>query len=299
MKKWLPSLLFTSLFVFKPLQSQESFFYEFENLFNKKDPWQSIEFRAIAFTASLALNIIPVNIALEEFLNSWNPKNIDVLKNFLTLNIKNYRNDITLKDLLQDPKIYNGANAALLSCLIINSSFTEKFIESNPIDLISKNLIEFSHSIKPLSPFLDQIYERALKILKINSTFLLIIGSNDTVIGFSQDGVENALDSIEVDVPVIEENEFLASLKTLDMPVLVINTANILYKNTNKDSKVYLTIALSTAQNDMMIQMTNRCCMHGKFNNSAVKYSSLQLAFNYPEVYDFASNYYTNKFVNP
>ena len=301
-KKIFHSILLCTIAYQMPLFAGSALIEQSENFFNRDETminhsiWQNNYFRSLAFTACKQIDNIPLADAIKRALQVWDSQNIDKLTKFILINNKT-KPHLPLQDLINLTQTYLIAqNNALFSFLLINNSFTEKLVEKTPIDQLEKALITNASSINSPDPDLNNLISHSITLLNKDPNKMLIMAQDNNLMSISEDDVKEAISSIDVEIPISSTQHFSESLIALGFDTLTINLASYLYNLADLQGKTYLTIAISTGDTKPLTELCNRCALHSNLNSQAIVFATVQVAFDYPLIYDFASNYYINQF---
>lgn len=273
----------------------KNFFYN-DNSISSHSVWQNSYFRSLAFIASMQIDNIPLSEALINALRVWDSKNIDKLTQYILANNKS-KIVLPLNELLNLTDTYLIAqNAAIFSFIIINNSFAENLVEKTSTKDLEYALIKHASSIRSPDLNLNNLLIQSTQLLEKDPNKILILTQEEKLISISKDDAKSAMASIDIEIPLSSNEGFYQSLVALSFDPLTINLASYLYNLAGIQGKTYLMIAISTADNRILTKLCNRCALHSSINNISIMYASVQVAFDYPLIYDFASSYYTNKF---
>lgn len=296
MKKIVKFLLLIGCCQSSLLLSQETFLEKIEIYLKKESIWQNNYFRSLAFTSCLQIGDIPLASALLKSLQGWKKDNINKLENFILQNT-DIKSEANIKLLLDNPQTYiSNPNTVLFSFIIINSQQAESIVENTPIDKLDKKLIEEADKIVSPESQLNFILQQSIKLLDEDSNKVLIMSSGARIVAITNEHVQKAVSSINVQIPIPSNKEFVESLKALGFDHSTIEIASFLFSNAKTDGKTYLTIAVSTGDTQALTELCNRCALHSNLSNAGIIYATMQLAFDYPLIYDFANIYYSNQF---
>jgi hypothetical protein len=289
------TLIFLSLF-HNPIIAELSFWDKIESYFQVNNIWHNPYFRSIAFTGCLEIDNIPLATAIMNNTLSWQQENIDKLTSFLLINTP-IKANANLNELLDAPQTYiSNQNAVFLSFIIINSQKAEAIIENTPLDELEAKMIGEADKIQSLQPSFNQILNSAKALLMKDPKKILINLQNQKIVSISQENIQKAIASINVQVPIPTNEQFSQTIVDMGFDAFTQKMANYLFSNAQDDGKTFLTIAISTLDTKPLVELCNRCALHSSVENIDISYVTIQLAFNYPNIYNFAYQYYENEF---
>jgi hypothetical protein len=297
-KKIFHSILLCTFACQIPLFAGSTFekFFKSDEIIIHPTVWQNNYFRSLAFTACKQIDNTPVADALMQSLQVWDGQNIDKLTKFI-LNNNKTKTYLPLTELINLTETYLiDQNNALFSFILINNSYAENLVEKTPVDELEKALISQASSLTSPEPNLNNLISRSIELLNSDSNKMLITTQDGILMSISEDEIEEAISSINVEIPLVSIENFIQSLIALGFDTLTVNLASYLYNLADLQGKTYLTISISTGDIKPLTELCNRCALHSSLNSRAIIFATVQVAFDYPLVYNFPSDYYINKF---